>query len=338
VLKLALILLSFFAHSLSTHAIESQKDRLNTYSTSIKKSENFSWEKVSEIFGLSYFSYFNGPGITSHTFSHNPNQFGLKNDGGLRLINQISFKYKFSRKLALDLQLRNVILVNNCDQHLQNYRYEGVRVGISGKLLYGKDWDLTGSINTDFPYFFPPFLSGFQSQARTTILAPGLFAALRYDPSGSRWFVFAMLQPRVFFYEDLDASESHHQKAGFNAKNKPEIILSAIPTLNYRLTSQLSITFGGNMSYVKQVYSDWNPFNASLISNGDSSAWRLHAISTFLGVTYAISPAIILLPCITTYPIAGQRINRNPNSIEFGKIASLAEVTSLGIWIRGTLF
>ena len=331
----------FFIFSFSSQiaqGFETQQNLLNNYASATKKSKVFPWEKISETFGISYFTYFNGPGIEAKTFSYNPNQLGLKNDGGLRFVNQISFKYKFIQKLALDLQVRNVVLVNNHDSHLKDYRYEGMRIGISGKLLYGKDWDLTGSINTDFPYFFPPFLSGFQSQARTTIIAPGLFAALKYDPSGSRWFLFAVVQPRFFLYDDVHASESHHRAGGFQAKNKPEIILSAIPTINYRLHSKLSLTFGTNLSYIKQVYSDWNPFHASLISNGDSPTWRLHALSTLLGITYFLHPSIILLPHIMTYPIAGQRINRNPNSRDYGKMASLTEVTSLGIWIRGNLF
>jgi hypothetical protein len=323
---------------LNAQNLSSQDDLLNAPFDPSQESKNFSWQKARKLFGITYFCYFYGPGVISKTFSYSPNQLGLADDGGIRLQSQISFKYKFSSRLALDLQMKNKILLYNYDENLKNYRYEGTRIGISGLLLRGKDWDLSGALNTDFPYFFPDFFSGFQSQARKIILDPGMFGSFKYEPSGSRWFVFSVLAPRVYFYQNLDASESHFQKGGFSAKNKPELVIAIYPTINYRLTSQVSLTFGTSFDYRKQVYSNWNIFHGSLDANGDSSAWRLSAVSVSLGVTYAITSECMLVPHITTYPIAAQRINRDWSAADFGRMATLGEVTSFGMWIRGNLF
>ena len=306
----------------------------STFENQVLKSET-STKSLKDSLGITYFSFFYGPGIQPDSSGFSPNQLGKAEKHGLYLQNNVSFRYKFSERFAFDVQTRFNIFFNNYIQKadFRNFFWESPRIGISGKLLYGDDWSITGAINTDFPYFFPEPFSGFEVQQRKVLLNPGLFANFTYEPKGSKWSVFSVLAPRVFFYEDRNAIEPSYLTGGYTAQNKPEVIIAFQPTLNYAVTPQLSLSVGGKIDYRKHVLSDWNPFNASLASNGTDSAWRIAPMSVFLGVTYKVSPSITLFPFISTYPITAQRV-----SASSGDQATLLETTSIGMWLRGTLF
>ena len=302
--------------------------------SSVSSSES-SWnEKLKKRLGITYFSFFYGPGLHPDHWSYNPNQLGLPENDGMYFQNNLSFRYKFSPTLAIDFQTRVKLFVNNAKSNpdFTLIRWEAPRIGISGRLLSGEDWTLTGAINTDFPYFFPEPFSGMQAKARTVLFAPGMFASFRYEPKRSRWSVFSVLSPRMFFYKDNTKAESQFYNAGNDAGNKPELILGLQPTLNYRLTPNLSLTAGTTIEYRKQVYSDWNPFKATVLSNGSSKAWRLNALPATLGVTWSVAPSVTLFPFISGYPIAAQRVNANT-----GKQASFLETVSIGMWLSGTI-
>ena len=87
------------------------------------------------------------------------------------------------------------------------------------------------------------------------------------------------------------------------------------------------------MDYRKLVVSDWNCFDASLLTNGESTAWRLNAVPVNLGITYSFGPALTVFPFVTTFPIAAQRVDAAT-----GEQASILEATAVGMWISGTLF
>ncbi|MFZ9595340.1 MAG: hypothetical protein ACO3A2_04615 [Bdellovibrionia bacterium] len=291
-------------------------------------------DKLKEKMGLTYFTYFNGPGLHPDSMTFNPNQIGNPSTDGVNFSNQFSFRFKFSKNLAIDFQTRFLLILNDHTKlkNFQHLRWEAPRIGISGVLLAGEDWKLVGAVNTDFPYFLPAPFSGYQARERTAILTPGLFAGFKYEPKGSRWSIFSVVSPRFFFYQDRSASEMQLKSGGFSPENKPEIILAFQPTLNYRVSEKSSLSLGTGIDYRKQVISDWNMLNASMVMNGNSRAWRFAALPINIGMTFSISPQLNIFPFISFFPIEAQRFDANE-----GRPAGFLETTSLGMWISGTL-
>jgi len=305
-----------------------------TQSASVENSQTF-FESLKNTLGITYFSFFFGPGLHPDKTNISPNQMGYSDNDGIFFQNQMSVRYKFSGNLALDFQTRFKLFINNA-QNNDNFtllRWEAPRIGISGKLMSGKDWTLIGAVNTDFPYFMPAPFTGYQAQQRSVLFSPGMFASLKYEPSTSRWSLFSVVQPRYFFYVDREAAEPQFSKGGYTPGNKPELIIAFQPTLNYRIGEKTKITLGSTIEYRKHVLSSWNIFHASLITNGDSPAWRLNAVPLFIGVTFNIAPYLSIFPYLNSFPIAAQRIDaRN------GSQASFLEAASVGMWINGTIF
>ncbi|MBU6153408.1 MAG: hypothetical protein KGP28_03810 [Bdellovibrionales bacterium] len=285
-------------------------------------------------FGMTYFSFFDGPGLDPDLRAFPPNQFGRPSDDGLNFFNIISVRYRLTKDLAIDLQTRSVVILNNGvdSKTFVPFRWESPRLGISGKLASGKDWSLSGAVNTDLPYILPSPLTGYTSRERQILFNPGMFANFSYTPSGSRWSLFAVIAPRYFFYADDEALEPQSRRANFSGRNKPELALAFTPTVNYQLTSRTTLTSGIVLDYRKQVGSSWNPFQASMVNNGDSTAWRLQPIAVQLGVTHEASSAFRIYPFIQGVPIAAQRI-----SASTGQQASFGETLRFGMWISGTI-
>lgn len=293
------------------------------------------YSKIKETLGVTYFSYFYGPGFHPDNRAISPNQLGLPDNDGIYLQNQVSMRYKFSKNLAFDFQSRFKVILNNAignDQYTV-FRWETPRIGISGKLFSRSEWTLIGAVNTDPPHFTPSPFTGYQAQQRKVVFTPGMFASLRYEPKNSRWSFFSVVAPRYFIYEDRNAAESQLGHGGFSPANKPEFIIAFQPTLNYQVSSNAKLTLGTSVDYRKYVCSDWNILNASLITNGDDPAWRLTAVPIYIGVTYTISSYLTIFPYFGTYPIAAQRVDART-----GAQATFLQATSMGMWISGTLF
>jgi hypothetical protein len=142
-----------------------------------------------------------------------------------------------------------------------------------------------------------------------------------------------VISPRFLIYDDRNAAEPQYLQAGFLPQNKPEFIIALQPTINYKLSTASRMTLGTTIDYRKQVISSWNVFDATLVSNGTSTAWRLDAVPINLGVTVDVTPSLTVFPFITTYPIAIQRVNATT-----GLQATLLETTSFGMWLYGTFF
>ncbi len=284
--------------------------------------------------GMNYFLFFSGPGFAPGMGSINPNQLGRPTDDGLNLFHIVSLRGKFWDNLALDVQIRGTVLFNNATKNpkFTPWRRESPRVGVSGKLLSGKTWALTGAINTDLPYFMPAPLSGYTTVQRKVLANPGLFGNLSWKPEGSRWSLFSVLAPRYILYADRDAAEFQFIKGGFVARNKPELSLAVLPTLSYQVYSKLSASLGTAIDYRKQVLSSWNPFRISLVNNGTNPAWRLQAIPIMAGMTYELNSAFRIFPYVQTFPISAQRVDSRT-----GKTASLLDASSFGMWISGTI-
>ncbi len=286
-------------------------------------------------FGLSYFTFFDGPALAGN-FGVTPNWLGRPLDDGLSFFNLVSLKYRVSETLAIDYQLRVQVLVNNGtgSAGFEQVRWHSPRIGISGKLASGENWTLSGAVNTDFPYLFPaPFGGGFVAEKRTVLFNPGLFANFSYKVPGSKWSFFTLITPRFFVYEDRDAAEPQLTQGGLSPGLKPELALQFSPSLTYELTEKVGLRMGTVIDYRKLVLSSWNPFSASFrTADVNSEAWRLWATPLQVGVNLALSKALNIYTFVNTYPIAAQRERRD------GSRASFAETASVGMWINGTLF
>ena len=319
----------FFLSSVAgTHARAAEPNR-----TEVKEAAAPS-PGISRYLGMNYFVYFNGPGLDPDNFDIPPNQLGRASQNGINFFNLVSFRYKFESGLGLDLQTRFCLIVNNgiVSCTYTPFQLESPRIGISGRLASGEGWSLTGAVNTDFPYFLPSPLTGYTASRRQVLFNPGMFASFKWNPTGSRWSVFSVVAPRFFIYRDRNASEPEFTQGGMSAANKPELTLQLQPTINYSIANRTDLSLGTTIDYRKQVLSSWNPFNASLRTNGSSPAWRLEAVPATIGVAYQVSSALRLFPYVMAYPIAAQRTDART-----GRMASLLESASIGMWINGTL-
>jgi len=285
--------------------------------------------------GVSYFTFLDGPGLDSGMHAITPNVLGKPMDDGLRMSNYVSLKYKVSSSLAVDFQMRIQFLLNNANNvdNFSAFRWQSPRVGVSGKLLSGEDWALTGAFNTDFPYFFPePIGGGVAAQARTTIFNPGLFANFSYTPKNSHWSLLSLVMPRFFIYANRDVAEPQLSRAGFSPRLKNEFMFSIFPSVNYALTPSTGLRLGTEFTYSKLILSSWNPFHGTL-NNTDlsSDAWRLAPVPLQLGLTHEFHKALSVSTFLQAFPIAAQRVRRD------GTQADFLQTTSVGMWISGTL-
>ncbi len=308
---------------------------LPTGNASTAKSESVGGPKKASQFGMNYFAFMSGPGLDPDLRDYPPNEIGRPDFTGMNSFNVVSLKYKFSQNLAFDFQTRTRIVFNNGTErkNFNSFIWESPRMGVSGKLMSGDDWSLTGALNTDFPSFLPSPLTGYTARERTVLVNPGLFANLKYAPKGSKWSLFTVMTPRFFLYQDRDAIEPEARAAGGTGANKPELGLWMSPTVSYNFTEKSALTFGSAIGYVKQVGSSWNPTQATMVSNDVSPAWVLEAIPLSVGYSYTFNDAITVYPFVQAFPLASQRFDAST-----GRTASLSETASLGMWVSGSLF
>lgn len=290
--------------------------------------------------GMSYAVFFSGPGLNGVT-ARNPNHIGMPSDDGLYTSNTVSFRYRVTERWSADLQTRTRLVFNDDRaprpglEPFRALRWENPSLGISGDLTKGADWSLKGAVNTDLPYFLGEPFAGFTSINRTTVLAPGMFAAFRWSPQDSRWSFFSIVNPRWYIYRDRTAVEPMFIRAGRIPQNKREIDVALRPALNYRATSRVDLSIGSALSYNKQVGSGWNPLRVSNIQNGPGPEWRFDPIPIQVGTTFNLNKNTRLFSYIQGFPIAEQRIDARgptPRTIPF------EETLSLGFDLTGSVF
>lgn len=294
--------------------------------------------KLSDYFGMSYAIFFNGPGLNGNS-STSPNFIGRPANDGLFTSNTISFRFKLTKALALDLQTRSQFVFNDDRpanrrrDNFEAFRWESPSLGVSGDIAKGETWSLRGAINSDFPYTLPSPFTGFTSQGRTTIATPGMFAQFRWKPLDSKWSVFSIVGPRMFIYEDRNAVEPQFIRGGRIAGNKREFDLWIRPALSYAATRLIDVSVGTSISYNKQVVSEWNPFNASVVQNGDGPEWRLDPMPLQVGSTLNISKELRVFTYVQGFPIERQRFD----AVAKRQVA-FADTVSAGVDLTGNLF
>ena len=277
---------------------------------SVSAAEEPSWLKRN--FGMNYNSFFYGPGLMLPA-SLPPAMTGEPDDTGLYFFNLISLKWKFSERFAFDVQLRNQLVVTNQFE----FRHQGQRFGISGKLLKGEDWSLTGAVNTDAPI---AAIAGQIPTQRTLLLNPGMFATFSYNPAGSRWSAFALLQPRIWFYRDRDALAMQDAKNG-GVNNKPEYTIYINPSINYAATEKVGIRLGTTLEFRKNI--GWE-------------SMRRNYAPMELGVTYDISPQF----SIYTYLLTSTPLDDDLRRQQLGtnNPPHWLSTASINLWLSGTIF
>jgi len=250
-------------------------------------------------FGANYFSFWEGPSLNDGLTARN--ELGRPLDDGLQLFNLVSFTYKLNDRYALDLQTRLEYIHT---QEIQ-WRYQGMRIGISGKLLGGEKWSLKGAANTDVPE-----LNGRDARARKTIFNPGLFAGLTYQLS-DRWSIYSIISPRYFFYSEKYAVEDEWAQSGRSPGLKPRIIIALSPTLNYAFNDKVGMRGGFDLSFRQFV-------------DSDPLYFKRWPTSMSIGPTFNISKYLNLYTYVQTWPFDGKKMTM--------------ETASLGMWINGVLF
>jgi hypothetical protein len=260
--------------------------------------------------GMNYFSFWEGHSLDNGKTAKN--ERGGRLDDGLQLFNLISTTYKLNDKYALDLQTRleHIPITFRGETKKGNptepsWRFQGLRMGISGKLAGGDKWSLKGAFNTDVPE-----LNGRDARLRKTILNPGLFTGLNYQFT-DRWSLYAILSPRVFFYTDDDAVEPEWIAAKRDPGEKPRMILAASPTINYAINDKMGMRAGLDLSLRQFVESE-----PTFLKRWPTSAT--------VGPTFNINKHLNLYTYVMTWPFDGKKTH--------------IETTSWGAWINGIIF
>jgi len=302
---------------------------------STASSENTSAAKPPSL-SISYFSFYDGPGLDPELRGATPNARGRYQEDGQSLFNIITFKYQAWEKWALDFQIRTQIVFNQAtpESQDQTFRWQSPRVGISGNLLKGDDWNLSGAINTDLPYFLPsPLGGGLAATQNTQLLNPGMFASFSYQPKNSRWSVFSLVTPRFFIYSNNEAMDPQAKSQGLSWEAKNHFVINLSPTLNYSFNENTSARIGTTISYRKLLGSSWNPLNATTNwGKKNTDSWHLWQMPVMLGVNHSFNKNISIFPFIQFYPLSSQR-----ESLSSNQAASLLSSTSVGMWISGTI-
>ncbi len=287
----SLFILSLGLTSFSSHA----QVGLSTTAT-VKEG---SLRKLAERFGMNYFSFWEGPSLEDGLTGKN--ELARPLDTGLSLFNLVSVKYKLNDTYSLDLQNRLELI------HTQEneWRFQGLRAGVSGTLLKGESWNLSGAVNTDVPE-----LNGRDARARTVLFNPGLFAGLTWnlDP---RWSLYTVLSPRIFFYRDDQAVEPEWLLAGRDPGEKPRAILQAFPTINYAISDRFGLRSGLDLQFRQFVES------APTYLKRWPTSWTV-------GPTIILSKMLSTYVFVQTWPFDGKGLSR--------------ETSSLGMWLTGVLF
>jgi hypothetical protein len=257
--------------------------------------------------GMTYFTFYDGqsledPGFFGGKLGKNERGKPINGNDGYSAFNNISLTYKLTETINLDQQTR-LEYVHNRDRE---WRFQGMRIGISGRLLSGKNWSLKGAFNTDIPE-----LNGYTERARTTIFNPGLFAGLNIQLS-EKWSLYSVLTPRIYFYRDDRAVDRQWAVAGRDPGEKRRFELRGSPTVNYQINDKFGIRGGFDIQIVNRIKDD------------STELTRFPTTSINLGPTIAINKALNLYVFARTFPFDGLKARK--------------ETLSLGAWINGVVF
>jgi hypothetical protein len=261
--------------------------------------------------GMNYFTFWEGHSLGNGKTAKNEQRKGRLDDG-LQAFNLISTTYRLNERIGLDLQTRLEHIPITFRGETKggrdtepSWRFQGLRVGISGKLFSGEKWSLKGAFNTDIPE-----LNGRDARFRKTILNPGLFSGLNYQFT-DRWSLYAILSPRVFFYTDDDAVEPEWTAARRSPGQKPRMILAASPSINYALSDSYGFRTGLDLSFRQFVESE-------------PTYLKRWPTSASAGPTFVINKHLNVWTYVMAWPFDGDKTH--------------IDTMSWGAWINGIIF
>ncbi len=270
-------------------------------------------------FGITYFTFFDGPGI-GEDFSKTPNNLGNASDRGWSIWTNLSARLKFTDRIALDYQFRLQQIITNEPE----FRYQGGRLGVSGTFVKIDDpaftltW--TGAINSDIPG-----IGGQVNDERRLIMNPGLFTQFSLRPKTSRFSLYALISPRFWLYSDQSAMDRQSLEAGWKPGQKPLVALNFQPSINFDLAPELArrgeaLTLRTGMTFDVRM-------------NANDSGLRRWFWPVDLGVAYDFSSALSIYPHI-----------RFSGPWDDGLRAELGasrqawyDTLSMGLWVSGTI-
>jgi len=257
-------------------------------------------------FGLSYFTFFNGPNLAGlEEGEWVESTFRGPGRNSVNLANLVSFKYKLTERFSFDAQAKiDYFLATNPQGKDPYLNFDRVRFGVSGELWRGGFWKLTGALNTDLPNV------GTVARQRTLILSPGLFSNLTYVRPDSKWSFWALFNPRVWFYEDDLAVEQEWLNRRQRPGEKIEGNLYFSPTINYAVSEKFGFRSGIAVDYRKTVENSW-------------SEWINWATPWQLGITNNIAKSLSIYTFVETFPFSGGGIRE--------------DTTAISVWLSGTL-
>ena len=267
-------------------------------------------QEATSPWGMNYFSFFDLNALGDGKVSKN--EFGGRTDDGLSVFNLISNTYKINDRYSIDLQsrLEHVFMTYRGDDKKgkdtePSWRFQGIRIGISGKLASGDKWSLRGALNTDIPE-----LNGRDARYRKTIFNPGLFTGFNYQMT-ERWSIYAILSPRIFFYSDDEAVEPEWEESGRDPGEKARLILAASPTINYAINDMTGFRLGFDLSFRQFIASD-------------PTFLRRWPTSAHMGPTFIINKHASIYTYVSAWPFDGKKLT--------------TETASVGAWINGVIF
>jgi hypothetical protein len=274
--------------------------------------DNPSVRFLKEHFGVSYNSFFAGPG-PGMALGYPPGLAGTPGDTGLNFLNIVSVKYKLGNGYAVDVQFRNQMVITN----MAEFRFQGQRFGFSGRIVGGDEWSIDGAFNTDIP--ISPIMGQLATQ-RTLLLSPGFFGSFNWEPKGSRWSVFALLAPRMWIYSDPNAVAVQDTFSG-GTMNKPQYDLFINPSINYKISESVGWRLGTTIDFLKNV--GWNSLQRTFMPFETGITWD---ISKEFG--------------IYTYFQTSTPMDDNIRAMQLGTSSppGWLSTASLNVWMYGTLF
>lgn len=288
----------------------SERGLANSTPSIQEKGKSESW--FARHMGVSYNSFFWGPGLAT-SFDQPPSMSGEPADSGLNFFNLVSVKYKYSERFAFDVQFRNQVVVTN----EWEFRHQGQRFGVSGKLLKGENWVLSGAVNTDVPI---SAIAGQIPSERKLLVNPGMFATFSYTPAGSKWSGFALLAPRFWVYSDKNAlARQDLRNGGTNAK--PEYTVFVNPSVNYAVSPKVGLRLGTTLEYSKNI--GWDEP-------------RRNYMPMEFGVTYDIDPKFSLYTYLLTSTPLDDGLRRRQLGTD--NPPHWTQTASINVWLSGTLF
>lgn len=287
-------------------ALESQSASSGATTTNLAKKPG-----IGDYVGLNYFTFWSGPGLGAD-FSKTPNMSNRR-DLDWSLWTNLSVRGKVSSNLAVDAQFRLQQFLTNDFQFL----YQGIRLGVSGTLLkierptYKLVW--SGAINSEVPGV------GQIAVQRKQIVNPGMFSNLTYRPTGSRFSLFALVSPRVWFYGDADAMDAVSLRQGSRPGEKPQYVLSASPSLNYDITEKTALRTGVGLDVRK---------------NMNTTGFRRWFMPVDVGVSHTFNSMLSIYPNIS---FSGPWDDGLRQQLGAQAGTRWTDTLSVGMWLNGTI-